>query len=90
MKHTDERTRPVPPLPSREPVRLVDRHGVRREHASFTAPDPAVLVGLHRAMVIGRRFNQQAGTLARQGRLAVYPSSTGQEAAQVDEELREV
>ena len=34
-------------------------------------------------MVIGRRFNQQAGTLARQGRLAVYPSSTGQEAAQV-------
>ena len=34
-------------------------------------------------MVIGRRFNQQAGTLARQGRLAVYPSSTGQEASQV-------
>ena len=83
MKHTDERTRPVPPLPSQEPVRLVDRHGGRREHSSFTAPDPAVLAELHRAMVIGRRFNQQAGTLARQGRLAVYPSSTGQEAAQV-------
>ena len=34
-------------------------------------------------MVIGRRFNREAGTLARQGRLALYPSSTGQEAAQV-------
>ncbi|WP_026119294.1 thiamine pyrophosphate-dependent enzyme [Nocardiopsis ganjiahuensis] len=83
MKHTDERSRPVPPLPSQEPVRLVDRHGRRREHPSFTAPDHAVLAELHRAMVIGRRFNQQASTLARQGRLAVYPSSMGQEAAQV-------
>ncbi|MFD6950646.1 pyruvate dehydrogenase (acetyl-transferring) E1 component subunit alpha [Nocardiopsis sp. TSRI0078] len=83
MKHTDERSRQAPPLPSTEPVRLVDRHGRRVEHPLFTAPDPARLADLHRAMVIGRRFNQQAGTLARQGRLAVYPSSTGQEAAQV-------
>ncbi|KOX18034.1 thiamine pyrophosphate-dependent enzyme [Nocardiopsis sp. NRRL B-16309] len=83
MKHTDERPRPAPALPTREPVRLVDRHGRRVGHSSFTAPDPARLVELHRAMLIGRRFNQQAGTLARQGRLAVYPSSTGQEAAQV-------
>ena len=64
-------------------MRLVDRHGRRHEHPSFAAPDHAVLAELHRAMVIGRRFNQQASTLARQGRLAVYPSSMGQEAAQV-------
>ncbi|WP_460747975.1 thiamine pyrophosphate-dependent enzyme [Nocardiopsis oceani] len=83
MKHTDERSRPVPPLPSQEPVRLVDRHGRRHEHSSFSTPDHAVLAELHRAMVIGRRFNEQASTLARQGRLAVYPSSMGQEAAQV-------
>lgn len=83
MKHSDERIRPVPPLPFGEPVRLVDRHGRRVSHPSFTAPDHAVLADLHRAMVIGRRFNLQAGTLARQGRLSVYPSSTGQEAAQV-------
>ncbi|WP_239157679.1 thiamine pyrophosphate-dependent dehydrogenase E1 component subunit alpha [Streptomyces sp. SID13726] len=34
-------------------------------------------------MVVGRRFDQQATALARQGRLAVYPSSLGQEACQV-------
>lgn len=83
MKHSDERIRPAPSLPFGEPVRLVDRHGRRVSHPLFTAPDHAVLADLHRAMVIGRRFNLQAGTLARQGRLAVYPSSTGQEAAQV-------
>ena len=83
MKHSDERIRPAPSLPFVEPVRLVDRHGRRVSHPSFTAPGHAVLTDLHRAMVIGRRFNLQAGTLARQGRLTVYPSSTGQEAAQV-------
>ncbi len=64
-------------------MRLVDRHGHRHEHSSFGTPDHAVLAELQRAMVIGRRFNRQAGTLARQGRLAIYPSSTGQEATQV-------
>lgn len=83
MKHTDERTRPVPPLLSQDPVRLVDRHGHRHEHFSFDTPDHAVLAELQRAMIIGRRFNRQAGALARQGRLAIYPSSTGQEATQV-------
>jgi len=83
MKHTDERSRPAPPPSAVEPVRLVDRFGRRVEHPLFTAPDSTRLAGLHRAMVIGRRFNQQASALARQGRLAVYPSSTGQEASQV-------
>lgn len=60
MKPTDERSRPVPPLPSREPVRLVDRHGRRHEHPALTAPDLAVLAELQREMVIGRSLNQQA------------------------------
>jgi pyruvate dehydrogenase E1 component alpha subunit len=34
-------------------------------------------------MVLGRRFDEQATALARQGRLAVHPSSLGQEACQV-------
>ena len=33
--------------------------------------------------MVGRRINDQAGALVRQGRMAVYPSSHGQEACQV-------
>jgi pyruvate dehydrogenase E1 component alpha subunit len=46
-------------------------------------PAPEVLTALHRAMVIGRRFDSQATALTKQGRLAVYPSSRGQEACQI-------
>lgn len=42
----------------------------------------ALLRGLA-GMVAARRFNDQASALVRQGRLAVYPSSHGQEACQV-------
>ena len=45
--------------------------------------DPALLRDLYRRLVAGRRFNEQATTLTKQGRLAVYPSSTGQEACQI-------
>jgi 2-oxoisovalerate dehydrogenase E1 component alpha subunit len=52
------------------------------------APGPdgtedADLLRGYRAMVIGRRFDQQATNLAKQGYLTVYPSSLGQEACQV-------
>ena len=39
-------------------------------------------------MVLGRRFDRQATALTKQGRLAVYPSSRGQEACQVGAALR--
>ncbi|WP_223838676.1 hypothetical protein [Nocardiopsis deserti] len=65
MKHTDERSGPAPPLPSTEPVRLVDRHGRRVEHPLFTAPDRTRLAGLHRAMVIGRRDSFRCPAAAR-------------------------
>lgn len=45
--------------------------------------EPALLLDLYRRLVVGRRYNQQATTLTKQGRLAVYPASTGQEACQV-------
>jgi pyruvate dehydrogenase E1 component alpha subunit len=44
--------------------------------------EPVLLRG-YRAMVRGRRFDQQATNLAKQGYLAVYPSSYGQEACQI-------
>lgn len=40
-------------------------------------------LALYRAMVIGRRLDTQATALVKQGRLAVYPSSRGQDACQV-------
>jgi pyruvate dehydrogenase E1 component alpha subunit len=66
-------------LPSRDPIQLVDESGV----ATGDLPDDRVLRSLHRAMVLGRRFDRQATALTKQGRLAVYPSSAGQEACQV-------
>ncbi len=41
------------------------------------------LISGYRAMVVGRRLDQQATNLAKQGYLSVYPSSLGQEACQV-------
>src|SRR6478736_2090572 len=69
-------------LPSTEPVMLIDADG---RPTGFTADLPAAddLLRAHAAMVAGRRLNDQAYALVRQGRLAVYPSSHGQEACQV-------
>lgn len=60
------------PLPDAEPFGLLDG-----------APDTSLWPLLYRHLVRGRRFNEQATALTRQGRLAVYPSSAGQEACQV-------
>ncbi|MDT0303345.1 thiamine pyrophosphate-dependent enzyme [Streptomonospora wellingtoniae] len=77
----------VPTVPSAEPIRLIDAEGRRTAdpavRAGFDLPGPDTLEALLRAMVVGRRFDGQAGALAKQGRLAVYPSSRGQEACQV-------
>jgi pyruvate dehydrogenase E1 component alpha subunit len=51
--------------------------------AGFDLPSSDVLLRAYAAMVSGRRLNDQAYALVRQGRLAVYPSSHGQEACQV-------
>ena len=48
--------------------------------ADFTVNE---LISGYREMVIGRRLDQQATNLAKQGYLTVYPSSLGQEACQV-------
>ncbi|MGP3941323.1 pyruvate dehydrogenase (acetyl-transferring) E1 component subunit alpha [Streptomyces sp. 6N106] len=65
-----------PLLPDAEPYRLLGT-------AAAADISPDLLTRLHRELVRGRRYNAQATALTRQGRLAVYPSSTGQEACQV-------
>src|SRR6478609_9179317 len=73
---TAPRTDPAPLLPDAAP------HRVLGTPAAADA-DPELLRELYRRLVAGRRYNQQATTLTKQGRLAVYPASTGQEACQV-------
>jgi pyruvate dehydrogenase E1 component alpha subunit len=70
------RTDPAPLLPDAEPYRVLGTDAAR-------AADPALLRTLYAQLVRGRRYNTQATALTRQGRLAVYPSTTGQEACEV-------
>ncbi|MBP0457604.1 pyruvate dehydrogenase (acetyl-transferring) E1 component subunit alpha [Streptomyces montanisoli] len=70
------RTDPAPLLPDARPFRVL---GTR----AAADADPALLLRLYGELVRGRRFNTQATALTRQGRLAVYPSSAGQEACEV-------
>jgi pyruvate dehydrogenase E1 component alpha subunit len=72
-------------LPSLTPVRFVAEDGtpVAKPPAGYTEPPVEALREAHRRMAVGRRFDTQATALTKQGRLAVYPSSRGQEACQV-------
>jgi 2-oxoisovalerate dehydrogenase E1 component alpha subunit len=69
-------------LPSVEPVMLIDPAGAPTGRPG-TMPDEDTLLRAYGALVAARRLNDQAYALVRQGRLAVYPSSHGQEACQV-------
>lgn len=70
------RTDPAPLLPDAQPHRVLGTEAAAQA-------DPALLLRLHAELVRGRRYNTQATALTKQGRLAVYPSSTGQEACEV-------
>jgi 2-oxoisovalerate dehydrogenase E1 component alpha subunit len=74
-------------LPSEEPVQLIAADGSATGNDSYKEPyplpEPATLMEGYGRLVMGRRVNEQANALVRQGRMAVYPSSTGQEACQV-------
>ncbi|MFC8619157.1 pyruvate dehydrogenase (acetyl-transferring) E1 component subunit alpha [Micromonospora purpureochromogenes] len=71
-------------LPQAEPVRLLDPDGTPLPpRADYPEPPVEALREMYRRMVVGRRFDTQATALTKQGRLAVYPSSRGQEACQV-------
>ncbi|MGW5676406.1 pyruvate dehydrogenase (acetyl-transferring) E1 component subunit alpha [Streptomyces sp. NPDC003860] len=70
------RTDPAPLLPDPEPLRVLGTD-------TAADADPELLLTLYAQLVRGRRYNVQATALTKQGRLAVYPSSTGQEACEV-------
>jgi 2-oxoisovalerate dehydrogenase E1 component alpha subunit len=72
-------------MPAPIPVQFLDEtgHRVQAFTDDYAEPSRAQLVAAYSAMVIGRRFDIQATTLAKQGRLAVYPPSRGQEACQI-------
>jgi pyruvate dehydrogenase E1 component alpha subunit len=71
-------------LPAAEAVQYLGVDGtLTGTDARYPAPPKERLVLMFRNMVLGRRFDQQATALTKQGRLAVYPSSRGQEACQI-------
>ena len=70
-------------LPDEVPVQLIDEHGAAQTHSRYVAPSNDTLLESYAALVNGRRINEQCNALVRQGRLAVYPSSHGQEACQI-------
>jgi len=70
-------------LPAAEPIRLIDQDGAAIHANEMGMPSSGSLIEGYRHLVVGRRINDQANALVRQGRLAVYPSSYGQEACEV-------
>ncbi len=70
-------------LPSAQPVQLVNPSGEHIHNDRYPLPDGEALLAAYEKLVVGRRINEQANALVRQGRMAVYPSSHGQEACQV-------
>ncbi|MGD0936745.1 MAG: thiamine pyrophosphate-dependent enzyme, partial [Streptosporangiaceae bacterium] len=75
-------TRALGLLPDDAPLTLVDADG-RAVPGDLGMPADGIVVELYRRMVLARRFDTQATALTRQGRLAVYPSAHGQEAAEI-------
>ncbi|RJO70721.1 pyruvate dehydrogenase (acetyl-transferring) E1 component subunit alpha [Nocardia panacis] len=51
--------------------------------ANYPLPSADRLVEMYRKMVLGRAFDLQATALTKERRLAVYPSSRGQEACEI-------
>lgn len=78
-------------LPARDQIQMIDDNGALRPAAeqgtepghAYPIPGAEELQRGYEQLVIGRRVNDQNSALVRQGRMAVYPSSHGQEACQV-------
>ncbi|MFJ3922519.1 pyruvate dehydrogenase (acetyl-transferring) E1 component subunit alpha [Streptomyces sp. NPDC090022] len=70
------RTDAAPLLPDPEPYRVLGTPAADKL-------DPELMRRCYAELVRGRRYNAQATALTRQGRLAVYPSTVGQEACEI-------
>ncbi|MDQ1054979.1 2-oxoisovalerate dehydrogenase E1 component alpha subunit [Arthrobacter sp. SORGH_AS 212] len=78
-------------LPARHQIQMVDPDGRLKDKGEqgtepgheYPVPGDTELLAAYEKLVVGRRVNDQNSALVRQGRMAVYPSSHGQEACQV-------
>lgn len=78
-------------LPARHQIQMVDPEGRLKPESEqgtepgheYPLPGDDELMAAYEQLVVGRRVNDQNSALVRQGRMAVYPSSHGQEACQV-------
>ncbi|MFF2344714.1 pyruvate dehydrogenase (acetyl-transferring) E1 component subunit alpha [Pseudarthrobacter sp. NPDC058119] len=78
-------------LPARHQIQMVDPDGRLKPEGEqgtqpgheYPVPGDKELLEAYEQLVVGRRVNDQNSALVRQGRMAVYPSSHGQEACQV-------
>lgn len=78
-------------LPARHQIQIVDPDGRLKPEGEqgtepgheYPLPGDDELMAAYEQLVVGRRVNDQNSALVRQGRMAVYPSSHGQEACQV-------
>src|SRR5690625_548584 len=70
-------------LPAEAPIALLDPQGLALPSKGYDMPKNERMLRALNALITARRLNEQANALVRQGRLAVYPSSHGQEACQV-------
>ncbi|WP_449624008.1 thiamine pyrophosphate-dependent enzyme, partial [Rothia mucilaginosa] len=78
-----------PGVPER--IQLMDENGTVHEHRTFSRyvkdVDGDTLREAYRLMYTTRRFDDEATALQRQGQLALWVPSRGQEAAQVGSAL---
>ncbi|HEX7381047.1 MAG TPA: thiamine pyrophosphate-dependent enzyme [Nevskiaceae bacterium] len=77
------RRKPETLLPTATPICFIAADGSLAARSADEVPPVAELLKAMRGLVEARRFNKLASALVRQGRLAVYPSTHGQEACQV-------
>ncbi|MGW9414890.1 thiamine pyrophosphate-dependent enzyme [Arthrobacter cupressi] len=78
-------------LPAHRQIQMVAPDGTLNPEAEqgtepgheYPIPGDPELMAAYERLVVGRRVNDQNSALVRQGRMAVYPSSHGQEACQV-------
>ncbi|OXS79898.1 thiamine pyrophosphate-dependent dehydrogenase E1 component subunit alpha [Kocuria marina] len=78
-------------LPASSEIRLLNPDGSAVPESEqgqepgheYPMPENSRLLDAYEKLVVGRRINDQNMALVRQGRMAVYPSSHGQEACQV-------
>ena len=65
-----------------EYLSILDEEGRLDEALEPKIPDD-LLLKLHRAMVLGRRFDERVLSLQRQGRIGTFAPTSGQEASQL-------